>query len=266
MPECSKCGKPVSGSLCPHCKTPLPAASIAKQADADFDIYEGFTQEEITIFNQYLRLVQSGWLEVAAVDRLGTDHHKELEEIKDIIKRGLKALQKAQERAQKEAEMKARQLAKDEKKNARLTARQARKQENKKPGNASPRSGKIPLWVWPVALIAIIVAVVLIFRPEDEPPPPPVESQPAQPAVIENYFLRQGRVACHQQEDLEKITRAANNRRQFEEMLQNGKCFINNDYIQVKDISQLGGSLRKGYIQGIGWIFFHNEALEKQIQ
>lgn len=265
--------------MCPHCQTPVPAVSLAKEtAESDYNVYEGLSSEDVVIFNQYLRLIQSGWLEVAVVDRLGTDHNKELDEIKSIVKRGLKALQRAQERAQKEAQAKARQDAKSAQKNARLAARQAKKEEKRKKALPSADTGKAVFsnqWfrlkkpkVFASALILFIAGVMVVFfmfSQEDIPLAEVETVSPALPPVVQKLFLREDRVACYQEADMLAITQAAANRQRYEQMLASGKCFVNRSRQELKEVEVISGNLVRGRAAGRDWLFFHDESLERQV-
>jgi hypothetical protein len=242
----------------------------AKAAEApDYNILEGFTPQEVKVFSQYMYLVQSGWLEVAAVDRLGTDYNLKLDEIKAIIKRGLKALQKARERAQKEALQKARQNAKLEKQRQKQADRRGAQKIGQGAFAASGRGrglfSKLILsktWLLPPALALVLGAGLALwfFNSKAPPPPPPPEQQVL---TVNKYYLRAGRVACFQQEDIEAITLVANQRMRYRAILGNGRCFVTSKEIPLEEAAPVYRNICQGRsLETSQTLFFHQESLK----
>jgi hypothetical protein len=249
----------------------------AKAAEAaDYNILEGFTPQEIKVFGQYMYLVQSGWLEVAAVDRLGTDYKLELDEIKAIIKRGLKALQKARERAQKEALQRAKQNAKLEKRQQKQAARRKAQSKSSETFTQNGQGGwaRRPLfdlvggktWLLLMALGLLLtgagLALWLNFMSPSpsRPPPPPQETKIL---TIKKYYLRAGRVACFQQEDIEAITLVANQRLRYNAILGNGRCFVTSKEIPMEETAPVYRNIYRGInLETSQLLFFHQESLK----
>ena len=294
MPACPKCGQPVRGEICPNCKTPLPSVSRGKAAAAEMadngnnghnseetrNIYEGFlNDEEVGIFNQYLRLIQSGLLEVVAMDSLGTEHNLEQDDIKSIVKRGLKALQQAQERARKEAEQKARQLARDSKKVAKQETRNIKKAQKQRArelkrlqqGKPARRAESAVFkkladkkkWLAVAGCLLILLLGFTIYNRGEEGPEPPAPG--IKPIMRDFHYLRQGRVACYSQEDMELITRYAQNREHYSDMLYSGRCFVNRGEIYLTQPARLQGNIMRGFDAGKNtWLYFHSDSLRRE--
>ena len=259
MVACPKCSTDVKGDVCPNCQTPIPRTTTAKEEMKNlspFEVLKGLTEQEVAIFNQYLKLIQGGWLEVAALDRLSMENKLELPDIKTIIKKGLKALQLAQEQAQKEAEQKAKQNAKQV---AKLAKKQ-QKQKNKPPRSAvTTNSKKIA-----IALVIAIAAIFIIYNIKAEKPVPEITAAPkeANPAEKITYFLRQGRVACYSQEDLALITQAAKDKIIYGQMLNSGRCLVSRNNILLQDVVKLDAStIQAIYSENQRHIFLHSASL-----
>jgi hypothetical protein len=273
MPLCTNCGQPVKGAVCLHCQTPVPGKMQASEAGSDeAELYQGFLKsEEIAIFNQYLRLLQGGLLEVVAMDSLGTDNNLELDDIKSIVKRGLKALQSAQERVRKEAEQEARRLAKESKKAAR------KEQREKKKASLSGRTKdknihwsrllrSWPRWFILAALVGVVIWSLLRFTPLPEPAPPASPPPSASPptAPRENIYLRSSQVACRSPKDLEEITRLAQNRESYVRMLNSGSCFVSRGDIELADLKAIRGSILEGRSLAGELLYFHDFSLRRE--
>jgi hypothetical protein len=243
----------------------------AKAAEAaDYNIMEGFTPQEIKVFSQYMRLVQNGWLEVAAVDRLGTEYKLELDAIKAIIKRGIKALQKARERAQKEALQRAKQNAKLARQQQRQAARRQTQKTRPEAFAKSAQGGGLArlflvlgkTWLLLIALGLLLTGagLALWFNFMPPAPPPPQEQKIL---TIKKYYLRAGRVACFQQEDIEAITLVANQRLRYNAILGNGRCFVTNREIPMEEATPVYRNIYRGINRETSQtLFFHQESLK----
>jgi hypothetical protein len=278
MPFCTNCGQPVKGAVCPHCQTPLTARAQANEADNDgSELYKGFLDhEETAIFNQYLRLIQSGLLEVVAMDSLGTDNKLDPDDIKSIVKRGLKALQSAQERARKEAEQEARRRAKESRK---AVQREKKRMSTLQSDQTRRKARNIqlsrllhgwPRWFLLAALMVMAGLGLFWFAASSEteplplPSPAPAPAPPPLLAVRENIYLRQSQVACQSPQALAEITRLAQNRESYARMLNSGNCFVSRSDIELTGLKPSGGSVMEGRNQAGELLYFHDFSLGRE--
>ncbi|MDR1396455.1 MAG: hypothetical protein LBJ14_01795 [Desulfarculales bacterium] len=277
MPLCTNCGQPIRGEICPYCKTPSLQKAKAAEAKGDgLNLYKGFLDEnETVIFNHYLRMIQSGLLEVMAMDKLGTDNKMELDDIKSIVKRGLKALQNAQEKARKEAEQQKKKMDRENRKAARTAKK---KTPYPSPGRDQAGGKVIPgqwtglLQGWPrriiLGLLAAVVGTSLIWFASSVPQAPQ-SSPPLSPApeetTRERIYLRPNQVACQSRQALQEITRAAQNRESYAQILGSGRCFVSRNDIPLTNLTADGGSVLEGRGPDGEILHFHDFSLRRDI-